>query len=152
MSLLDAELLNFSELLKAFAGIDLEEVSEAAVTEGSAVLLDRLRKRFLRQVSPDEVPWEPSFAAFRRSFGIGRNGRKVRAGGGTLFDTGTLFNSIQLYSVSPLEMSIATDVFYAPYHNEGTKTLPKREFMGFSEEDADTSVRVFFDVIDRALQ
>jgi phage gpG-like protein len=58
-------------------------------------------------------------------------------GGGTLFDTGTLFHSIQLYSISPLEMQIGTDVPYGIYHQFGTKLLPIREFLGFNDEDAD---------------
>ena len=106
---------------------DVANALEEGVSEAGAIILNRIRKRFLAQESPDGVPWEPSFAAFKRSFS-GRDG-------GTLFDTGTLFHSIQLFSVSPLEKAIATDVPYAPYHQYGVGKLPVREFLGFSDDD-----------------
>lgn len=151
---LDVDLDPLGDIAEMLAELDLEEVGQEAVEESSAVLLNRIRRRFLRQVDPEGIPWEPSKAAFFRSFGIGRDGKKLKrgAGGGTLFDTGTLYNSIQLYSISPLEMAIGTDVFYGVFHNEGTKTLPKREFLGFSDEDIDVAYGVLFSIIDKALQ
>lgn len=119
--------VKLSGLADGFYEAEVGHAIEEGVSEAGALILNRIRKRFLAQESPDGVPWEPSFAAFRRSF----TGR----GGGTLFDTGTLFQSIQLFSISPLEKAIATDVPYAPQHQYGTGKLPVREFLGFSDDD-----------------
>lgn len=155
MSLLryDLDFHELAEIIGQVTGVNVEAVGQDAISEAGGVLLNRIRKRFLAQVDPEGKPWEPSYAAFLRSFGIGKSGKKLKrgSGGGTLFDTGTLFHSIQLYSVSPLEQSIATDVYYAPYHNEGTGTLPKREFLGFSEEDHLLAANVFMQKITQAM-
>jgi phage gpG-like protein len=107
----------------------IEKEAAEAISEGAALLFNRIRTRYLQQVDPDGIPWQPSEAALMR--------KKQGRGGGTLFDTGTLFHSIQLYSISPLEMQIGTDVPYGIYHQEGTIHLPVRQFLGFSLEDAD---------------
>lgn len=151
---LDLDLSGIQELADSLLGMDIDGASHEAVTEAGAVLLNRIRRRFLAQVDPEGVAWEPSYAAFRRAFRIGSDGKKLKrgAGGKTLFDTGTLFHSIQLYSVDPFEMSIASDVYYGVFHNEGTATLPKREFMGFSEEDEDVALKVLIKKVEEALQ
>lgn len=137
--------------LQSILGFNLEEVAHEAVTESSALLLNRIRSNFLAQVSPSGEAWEPSYAAFLRSFGIGRGGKRVKAGGGTLFETGTLFHSIQLYEAGPLEMVIGSDVYYGVFHNEGTAHLPQREFLGFSDLDGDLALKVLFQKLEDAL-
>jgi len=130
-------------VLSVLEGAGLDDALREAVTESTALLLNRTRTRFLDQVSPDGVAWDPSFAAFKRSF----SGR----GGGTLFDTGTLFHSIQLFSVSPLEGAIGTDVPYAKSHQLGIGQ-ERREFLGFSAADSDLALKVFFKKISEALE
>lgn len=144
--MIDLDLTGFAEVEKSIIGMNVDLASHEAVIEAGAVLLNRLRSRFLRQVDPNGIAWEPSYAAFLRSFGLGGHGG--RSGGGTLFDTGNLFHSIQLYSVSPFEESIATDVYYGVFHNEGTATLPKREFMGFGDEDEEVALRVLLQKLE----
>lgn len=139
---LSISLSGIDELVNKLAGGAIEEGVREAVTESTALLLNRTRKRFLDQVAPDGTTWEPSYAAFLRSF----NGR----GGGTLYDTGTLFQSIQLYSVSPTEGAIGTDVPYAKYHQFGIGQ-ERREFLGFSAEDEDLALKVLFKKISEAL-
>lgn len=97
--------------------------------ESGAVLLNRIRSRFLAQIDPDGMPWPMSQAAKRRKV----TGR----GGGTLFDTGRLFHSIQLHKTGDNSRSISTDVPYAKEHNLGTKGQIQRVFLGFNDEDAD---------------
>jgi phage gpG-like protein len=99
----------------------------AAVDEASALLLNKIRTRFLSQVDPNGQPWIVSKAALIRE--------KLGIGGGTLYDTGNLFHSLQLYSISPNERAIGTDVPYAGYLNDGTVKMPAREFMGLSDVD-----------------
>jgi phage gpG-like protein len=150
---IELDLGPLNEAVQAILGLDFEEIGHEAVTDSSAVLLNRIRTNFLATRDPLGRQWEPSYAAFRRSFGIGANGQKLKrgAGGKTLFDTGNLFHSIQLYSVSPLEMGIATDVEYGIYLQEGTKYMPAREFLGFGEEDFDIAYGVLLSKIDEAL-
>ena len=97
---------------------------EPILDESSAVLLNRIRQRFLEAKDTQGTPW-PVSAASRR-----------RTGGKTLYDTGKLFHSIQLASAGANSRFIGTDVEYGPHHQFGTETLPKREFLGFSDEDA----------------
>ena len=92
--------------------------------ESAAVLLNRIRDRFLDETDPDGNRWIPSRASMMRS------------GGGTLFDTGRLFHSIQLYADGEDSRAIGTDVPYGVFHQFGTARLPKRQFLGFNDEDA----------------
>jgi phage virion morphogenesis protein len=113
-----------ARLHEVLAKIDVRTILD----EAGAALLNRQRDRFLRQVDPDEVPWWPSDRATMRA--------KTGRDGGTLFDTGTLFHSIQLHETGPNDREISTDVPYAHFHQFGT-TQPHslRPFLGFSEED-----------------
>lgn len=129
-------------LVAKLKGTAIEDAASEAVTESLALLLNRTRTRYLEQMAPDGTHWEPSYAAFLRSF----NGR----GGGTLFDTGTLFHSIQLYSISPMEGAIGTDVWYGKYHQFGEGER-HREFLGFNEDDEDLALNVFLKKIAEAL-
>jgi len=76
-----------------------------------------------------------SQAALRRA----RSGR----GGGTLFDTGRLFRSIQLFAESATTRSIGTNVTspqgfpYAQKHQFGLGGMVARPFLGFATEDLD---------------
>jgi len=102
--------------------------------EGAAVIYNRMRARFLIETDPRGVKWPPSQAALRRA----RTGR----GGGTLFDTGRLFRSIQLFAESPTTRAIGTNVTspqgfpYAEKHQFGIG-FPQRQFLGFADDDLD---------------
>ncbi len=87
-----------------------------------AMLFNRTRTRYLAQQTPDGETWKQSYAAQREN-------RQ------TLFDTGNLFRSLQLYRVSESQSVQGTDVEYAKEHNEGTEGQVQREFLGFGEED-----------------
>lgn len=118
------------ELEKKLAGLKEALNTQAILDEGSAVLFARTRARFLAEVDPDGVKWPTSKAAIRRA-SIGR-------GGGTLFDTGRLFHSLQLYAESSDTRAIGTSVTnrlgfpYGVVHQFGS---PRRMFLGFGEED-----------------
>lgn len=103
--------------------LDPVEVLDEAV----AILLSRVRQRFLNEQFPDgKSKWKPSLAAQIRK----AKGR----GGGTLYDTGRLFHSIQEYADTETSRLIGTDVPYAKYHQEGTGDM-YRPFMGANDED-----------------
>ena len=110
--------------------------------KASAVVLNRIRQRFLREVDTAEQPWEPSKAAIRR---------RLKGGTGTLYDTGNLFRSIQQAGVEGTETRITTDVEYAKYHQFGIGGNLKREFMGVSEADARIVERVLQKYLDDSL-
>ncbi len=101
---------------------------ERILDESSAIILNRIRARFLRQESPDGATWPVSQAALKRQ----KSGRD----GGTLFDSGGLFHSIDVATEGAGQREIGTNAPYARKHQEGDG-VEKREFLGFSQEDAD---------------
>jgi phage gpG-like protein len=132
------------------AGVDavLKNLEQALDTvqildEAGAFLFNRIRTRYLQQVNPDGTPWVQSGAAKKRA----RTGR----GGGTLFDTGRLFRSLQLAADGPDARIISTDVPYAARHNNGTDGQLQRVFLGFSEQDATLVTSLLIKRIKKAL-
>jgi hypothetical protein len=117
--------------------------TEKILDEGAALMFNRQRTRFLQQVDPHGIPWTPSFAA-----------KKERRA--TLFKTGKLFRSIQLYAAGPNERAIGTDVTNDagfPYGMalQYDKIVP-RVFLGFNEsEDVPTMVDLVFHRIEEAI-
>lgn len=105
------------------AATNTDDILDAA----GAFILFRIRERFLKQQDPDGLTWEESEAAKDRK----------RAGirGGTLFDTGALFNSISLGRAGPNQRSIFTTIPYARDHQEGISPQKLRVFLGFSLSD-----------------
>jgi phage gpG-like protein len=109
-------------------GLDTAKILD----EGAALLFNRMRSRFLIESDPTGQRWPVSQAAIRRN----RTGR----GGGTLFNTGKLFRSLQIYATSGTTREIGTDVTaggfpYGKVHQFGWGGLPRREFLGFGDED-----------------
>lgn len=139
-------------LLLVTQACDAGEVADGSL----AILLNRIRTRFLAEVDPQLQPWPQSEAA---------RIRRGRGGTGTLFDTGQLFRSIQAaedegvlaqaVSASDDEFlatrMIGTDVPYAGFHNFGTKTLPRRSFMGANDDDMQVIEAYILRRIRRAL-
>lgn len=108
---------------------ELEQVSNTQdlLDTMGALMLHRIRERFLNEEAPDGSRWVDSYAAQRRKI--------ENKGGGTLFDTGNLFHSISLGRHGENGRRIFTDVDYAAQHNFGEDGQWKREFLGFNEED-----------------
>lgn len=144
MSLLEIYIPNSDDVdrkFKVLSGMLLDPTT--ILDEAAALLLNRIRTNFLRQTAPDGTKWIESAAARYRD----ETGR----GGGTLFDSGDLFHSIQLFSVSPTERSIASDVPYGPHHNFG-EGQELREFMGFAELDGQLAERLVLKRFQEALK
>lgn len=126
-------------LMKAMHGLKDALDTVKILDEGAAVIYNRMRSRFLIETDPLGNKWPPSRAALRRA----RSGR----GGGTLFDTGRLFRSIQLFAESQNTRSIGTNVTsitgfpYAEKHQFGIG-FPQRQFLGFAPDDLDVMARV----------
>lgn len=149
MKLLSVTVTGQPGLVKAMQGLTDALDPTQILDEGAAVIYNRLRARFLIEQAPDGSKWPPSQAALRRA----RSGR----GGGTLFDTGKLFRSIQLYADGPHTRAIGTNVTsptgfpYAFAHNFGVGR-PQRLFMGFAAEDLDVMARVILNRVARGLK
>lgn len=123
--------------------------TQKILDEGGAVLLNRTRTRFLAEVDPLGVPWLPSRAAIYR--------KKMGFGGGTLFKTGRLFYSLQLASEGANGRSIGTNASsimgfdYPRKHNFGIG-FPRRQFLGFGDQDVAIMSDVIIHRIKQALQ
>lgn len=149
MRLLTVTVTGQPGLEKAIAGLTDALDTVKILDEGAAVIYNRLRSRFLIQQAPDGSTWPVSQAALRRA----RSGR----GGGTLFDTGKLFRSIQLYAESQYTRSIGTNVTsptgfpYAEKHQFGIG-FPQRQFLGFANEDMDLMAQVIIRRVIQGLQ
>jgi len=134
--------------LKGFVGNEnfLKQIKEALLPdevadEAGAILLNRIRTRFLDEETPDGERWIESRAAKSR--------RSSGRGGGTLFDSGTLFHSIQLFKRGTGVRAIATDVPYAKDHQLGQNGNLRREFLGFGAEDTNVVKRLVIARLDK---
>lgn len=144
----------FERLIRRFETIKDEIDTEALLDEAGALLFNRIRTNFLREVDPDEKPWIPSKAAIiRRSGGFTYSGGKRYTGTGTLFESGRLFRSIQLGTRGVGVRVIATDVPYAQFHQFGVPgRLPVRLFLGFGESDEELVERLLEQRLERLLR
>lgn len=122
-------------LLKKFnASLDPDDLAD----EATAIILNRIRTRFLAEQGP-EGKWPPSKAGLKR---------RASGGTGTLFDTGRLWHSLQAVRTNPGERSIQTDVYYAKHATyEG-----KRTFLYFTDADVDVVHRLILRRILEAQQ
>ena len=133
----------FREMLGAIMALE-EQVKGSGLndlaTQVGAALLNRMRTRFLAETDPDGQKWVPSTFGERR--------KAQGKGGGTLFDTGALFHSIQLGQASGGEVNIGTDIPYARKHQEGEDGEVQRVFLGFGGDD----VKFTEDIIQARLE
>ena len=109
-------------------------------TQTGAILLNRIRTRFLAETDPDGKRWVPSRGALKRRAGgyTTRNGKRYTSTG-TLFESGALFQSLQLGRATRGAVKLGTDVKYAPQHQLGQNRNPVRVFLGFSADDQDVA-------------
>lgn len=141
---IEVDASGFRDIVEGINALERTVLSKSArnqtVREVGAILLARIRRRFLEETDPDGKKWPQSKAAqIRRGGGKTYryvNGtRKGYSGTGTLFETGALFQSIQLGRAVDGEINIGTDIPYAPFLQRGTQRLPARVFLGFGEDD-----------------
>lgn len=101
------------------AALDTDELAD----EATAVILNRIRTRFLGEQGP-KGPWPPSKAGLKR---------RAAGGTGTLFNTGRLFHSMQAVRIGEGGRSIQTDVPYAKHAEAGGL----RVFLYFTDDDVE---------------
>lgn len=121
----------FEKIAKRLNALQLATNTEDVLDTAGAFILNQIKTRFLRQEATDGTTWEVSEAAKKRKTG--------GLGGGTLFDSGDLFNSIELSRGGPGIRIISTSLPYAEQHQLGLEVdgfkFPKREFLGISDDD-----------------
>lgn len=144
MSILRAEVLGSEAVDERIQKLKLALDTTEILDEGAALLLNRIRERFLAQTDPNGEAWIPSRASIRR--------KATGQGGGTLYDSGRLFHSIQLFSIGANERAIGTDVPYAVDHNTGINGQLKREFLGFGKGDGAVVQQLVLKRISEALK
>jgi len=137
--------ITFVGLTDLFKKLDLmtdSQRTKQTITDAvGASTLDRIRKHFLDEQDPEGKPWIPS------TFGLRR--KESGEGGGTLFDTGALFHSIQFARKTDTVGEIATDVPYAAKHHFGEGGEIERPFMGVTRDDADTASIIAAAILER---
>ena len=117
------------DLLHALSPL-LDKATKDILDESAAVALQRNKQRFLEEKDPDGKPWIPSIRGLiRRSGGYTYRDGKGYTGTGTLFETGRLFHSIQLFRTAEKERQISTDVEYA------AKLTLRWPFLGVNKDD-----------------
>lgn len=130
---LNIKVIGQPELEKKLLALKEAIDTRRILDQGAALLFNRMRTRFLKETDPTGEKWIPSKAALRRA----RSGR----GGGTLYDTGKLFRSIQLYADGENSRAIGTNVTspkgyaYGVTHQFGLYGFPVRQFLGFGDSD-----------------
>jgi phage gpG-like protein len=150
MRLLTVTVTGQPALEKSIAGLADALDTTKILDEGAAVIYNRIRSRFLIQQAPDGTTWPVSQAALRRA--------RTNRGGGTLFDTGNLFRSIQLYADGPATRAIGTNVTspsgypYGEKHQYGLNGMVQRQFLGFASEDLDLMSQVIIRRIANGLK
>lgn len=107
---------------------------ETALDKSAAAILNRLRASFLAETTPSGEKWVQSFAAIRR---------RKKGGTGTLFDTGRLFRSIQLFKSERGLRVIGTDVFYGAIQQKGGKDGVQRVFMALTDDHLTLATAIF---------
>lgn len=127
-----------------FKGLDGKpsELFRRELDQSAAAILNRLRTTYLSEQDPTGSAWKPSPYA---------NKRKAAGGSGLMFKTGRLFRSIQLVRAEgdSDERVIRTDVPYAPFHQYGTKHLPKREFLTITPEHEKLVESIFLSKLNK---
>lgn len=152
---IEVQVHGIKEVAALLGKVKLAMDADSIADEASAMLLNRIRTRFLRQTSPEGKVWPVSRAAMiRKQKGIG---------GGTLFDTGALFHSLEvvrgpkgerILRVNPETKNKKGTLVesYARTHQLGLKGMPKRVFLGFSKDDESMAVAIIRTRLREVLQ
>lgn len=104
---------DFSEPLKLSKDYELNEVRKQFVTRGTNITGQRWAKR------KKPVSW------------------------GILERTGRLKNSFKQTKLTKNDLEITSPVKYFPFHQMGTRKMPKRQILGFSEKMKKAILNIF---------
>ncbi len=141
--MLQAEITGDGELEEVLLALAGALNPDDVLDEGAAVLLNRIKTRFLQETAPDGTKWKPSLASILR--------KKRGQGGGTLFASGTLYHSLQLFTEGPGTRSIGSDVPYGVKHQLGLDGMEQRVFLGLNDEDVAVMTKLIYKRVTDAL-
>lgn len=113
------------------------------MTAIGGLLESSTRERFESKRDPQGISWEqlkPQTKDAKRT-------AKGRLRGGILVDRGDLRKSIT-YHATTQSVAVGTDRHYGQYHQEGTRHMPARPFLGLSLEDESDILQLVQDFID----
>jgi phage gpG-like protein len=147
--MLDIEVRGQQQISAKISGVaDLD--TRDLLDQSAALLFNRIITRFQQQTAPDGTRWEPSKAALKRQAGgyTRASDGKYYTGGYTLFQSGRLYHSLQVYAVGEDSRGIGTDVEYAAFAQYGK---PNRIYLGFSDMDAEIVQKFILGRIKKAL-
>ena len=132
-----------NEMLKKAASVGEEGIREI-LDRSIAVVFNNNKKRFLAQEDPDGKAWPESMAAKRR--------RDTGKDGGTLFNTGDLFHSLEVRTEGRNGRVLYTDIPYARRHQEGTDGMIERKFLGFGDDDITMTRKIMLEEYNRRMK
>jgi len=111
-------------------------------------LVGATKRNFLQEQDPDGNPWAKLKRPRRNSKGRDR----------ILQDTGALRTSVTAKGArgnidlkTPTSLTWGTNLHYAKFHQDGTKHIPKREFLGIGEKLAEKMEAVAYDYIEEQI-
>ena len=106
----------FSQPQRMFKEIGKDEVDEA-----------KFRVRSSKK-NPDNTPWQPwSYATLKERIRRGTQNK------GLLYDSGNLLKQF-FYRVVGKKLIVSNKADYAEYLQDGTRKMPKREILGWSDK------------------
>jgi phage gpG-like protein len=138
-----------NEMLKKAASVGEEGIREI-LDRSIAVVFRNNKKRFLAQEDPDGKAWPESMAAKRRRTDVSKGGEG--RDGGTLFNTGDLFHSLEVRTEGRNGRVLYTDIPYARRHQEGTDGMIERKFLGFGDDDITMTRKIMIEEYNRRIK
>lgn len=110
------------------------------LADAEKVVLASIDKNFKAQGRP---PWTPMAESTKKRRRKGKNrGRSPKL----LQDTGTMRESIR-GEIAGDTLTVAANVDYAHFHQQGTGRIPARPFMTLQEEDVERIAKMFLPTI-----
>jgi phage gpG-like protein len=137
---LEIQITGAPDAQKVFADLIGALNTRDILDESGAILFNRIRTRFLQETDASGQKWVKSGAALRRA--------RLGQGGGTLYETGRLFHSLQLHAMGQNDSAIGTNVPYAIVHNADERW----EFLAFGAEDVSIATQLVIARIEKAMK
>ena len=106
-----------------------------------SLLVKRTKDRFEQEVDPDGVPWKPLNRKYAAQKAAEGHRTKILQRTGTLKDSirkiqGTPTGTLYTNTGAGVRIGVDEDkVPYARYHQEGTRAIPRRVFLGVGRLD-----------------
>ncbi|MEM6432966.1 MAG: phage virion morphogenesis protein [Cyanobacteria bacterium P01_D01_bin.115] len=132
--------LEANTTLKAVANlVDRTRNWRPALNEAALYMERQTKLRFAREEAPDGTQWAPLAASTRAAKKLRGAPLKI------LVDTGILESGIAARPASDTQASVeaTAGAEYGIWHQIGTKRMPARPYLGFSDEDVSAIDRIF---------